>query len=78
MNGLKPYVELLTLVGLNSRTMEPTEIYLSAGRVIHDRELTSRCEAYIVNGVLPSGTREKVIQSMGPDDLQQLKERIQR
>jgi len=76
MSGLKPYVELLTWVGLTPRTMEPVEIYLTAGRIIHDRELTKRCEAYVVNGVLPSGTRQRVIESMGPDDLQRLRERI--
>jgi len=75
---MKPYVELCTLVGLTPRTMEPMEIYLTAGRIIHDRELTRRCEAYVVNDVLPADTRQKVIQSMGPDDPQRLRERIGR
>lgn len=76
--ALTSWVSLVAATGLPVRTMQPLEIFAVAKQIIDDAWLTKRCEPFVTKGVLPSGTREKILQGCSPTELQELRARILR
>jgi hypothetical protein len=66
-----------TLFGAHTAAAtHPVELYLLSGTILQDQDTTKRAEQYIVDGVMPKGSRLRVIQGMSEADLQALRQRV--
>jgi hypothetical protein len=68
--------ELLEAIGVQTSKLTPFEVYELAGKAIHDAELTSRAQAFIVGAVMPKGSRAAAIAKMSPAERLSLRERV--
>jgi hypothetical protein len=74
--GLSPYVELCAAVGLNPRQMEPMDIYLMGGNIIHDRTLTQHSLKYLEGSILPADARLRALSDMTVEEVSALRARV--
>jgi hypothetical protein len=68
--------ELVEAAGFPAKAMNPMELYSLAGKIISDDWLRQRCLPFIAKGVLPTGTRTKILRGCSPTELRELRERI--
>jgi len=77
--SMQNWAALCTAAGINVRNMELADVYLTAGRILNDAELTKRALAeHLSHAVLPAGSRETALLDMTPDELRALRERLLR
>jgi hypothetical protein len=48
--SLRQWVDLCGAAGINVRNMDEMDVFLTAGRILNDRELTARCLAFVGHG----------------------------
>ena len=70
-------IALVAAAGFDADRMDHGQVYLLAGKIINDRELTKRAEKYIRNRILPAGSRVKTINAMSEMQRELLRLRVQ-
>jgi hypothetical protein len=48
--SMQDWIGLCTAAGINVRNMDEMDVFLTAGRILNDRELTARCLAFVGHG----------------------------
>jgi hypothetical protein len=74
------YFELLQIVGIDPKGLDPLEIIQIAGRIIHDPLIRKRKAAMVSgtgNALLPSDADEQIIKSMPDAERAALRKRVQ-
>jgi hypothetical protein len=70
-------MKLCAAADIKVRNMQPLDVYLIAGKILNDPELTKRAVAEQLSGaVLPAGSRETVLLDMTEGERAALRERV--
>ncbi len=76
---MKLEADLVRACGINTRNMQPLDVYYMGGRIIQSRLLFSYLKKYIpASGMMPADARLYAIRDMSPEDLAKLRSEIQR
>lgn len=73
---MKIWADMCIAAGINIRNMELIDVYLTAGKILRDEELSRECVKYLKGAVMPSGTREFVLNSWPEASRRALRERV--
>lgn len=68
--------QLCTAAGFDVRSMNPMDVYLLAGKILHDTELTEVSVSLHGSSQLPSGARTQVLKSWPASERAKLRERV--
>jgi hypothetical protein len=76
---MKLEADLVRACGINTRNMQPLDVYHMGGRIIQSRLLFSYLKKYIpASGMMPEDARLRAIKDMNPADLERLRAEINR
>lgn len=77
---MKIYTDLLKAVGIGVRDLDPLDIFLASGAIIHSQTLQKYLIPHIHNGQLPSTARQEVLLSgeVSAADMKTIREEAER
>jgi hypothetical protein len=73
---MRNWFELCEAAGYTILKMDRAQLYELAGRIIRDKWLSERAEKFVQGGVLPAGTRVRILRGCSPLELQALRGRL--
>jgi hypothetical protein len=73
---MKLEIALCNAAGINTRNLQPWDVFQIGGKIIHSRTLWPYLEKYIVGGILPEDARFKAMKEMKPEALAKFREEV--
>jgi len=74
--SIREWASLCSAAGINVRNLEPMDVYVLAGKIINDSELTEKARELCPGSMLREGIRVKALSAMRPDERIALRERV--
>jgi hypothetical protein len=74
--SMQDWIGLCTAAGINVRNMDEMDVYLTAGRILNDRELAAKTLEHCGGGHMYAGARADVLKAMSAQERLAIRERV--
>jgi hypothetical protein len=71
------WFDLVRVTGIDAKRLDPMTVHLLAGKILSDSVVTERKMKFLQDGVVKTGSAQKVVREMTEQERGELRKRIQ-